>query len=105
MEKRYVGAHLYLRSYSLWSINVSVFLRDTESDPGRYLFTIAGDIDSDKIITNHEYLKDTLRTLSERSDILFGDIVYVTDYRYVCFCREKARMDLSLIYKGQASGW
>lgn len=83
MEKRYVCTHRYLRSYPLPNINVSVFLRDTESDPGRYLFMIAGDIDSVKIMVNHEYLKDTLRTLSERSDILLGDIIYVTDYRYV----------------------
>lgn len=69
---------------------LSVFLRNIESEPGRYHFSIAGDIDSDKLMTDHEYLKDTLRTLSERSDLLFGNILYVTAYRHVLCCQRNA---------------
>ena len=61
----------------------SVFLRSTQTEPGRYLFTVAGNIDSDEILSSHERLHDTLRTLSERSDLRFGKVIYITDYRSV----------------------
>ena len=32
-------------------------------------------------MASRERLHDTLRTLSERSDLRFGDVVYITDYR------------------------
>ena len=58
-----------------------MFIRNTQTEPGRFLFTVAGNIDSDEIMASCERLHDTLRTLSERSDLRFGDIVYITDYR------------------------
>ena len=63
----------------------SVFLHSTQTEPGRYLFTVAGNIDSDEILSSHERLHDMLRTLSERSDLRFGEgeLVYTTDYRQV----------------------
>ena len=58
-----------------------MFIRNTQTEPGRFLFTVAGNIDSDEIMASRERLHDTLRTLSERSDLRFGDVVYITDYR------------------------
>ena len=59
-----------------------MLLREIESEPGRYLVSTAGNIDADRIIANHEYLKDTVRALTERDDLRFGEIAYLTDYRY-----------------------
>ena len=54
-----------------------------EVAPGRWFFMFAGIIDSEKILASDDSLKDALRSMTERNDLKFGDVVYTTDYRYV----------------------
>ena len=65
----------------------SVGLRPT---PGQvkdvYSFTLGGpNIDYDKILTSSEGFAKLFYSLTKRTDILFGDIIWVSKYRLECY--------------------
>ena len=53
---------------------------------------------------SNESLKEALHTVTERSDIKFGDVVYATDYRQVPQ-RSQLRSSLTKMVLGLAFGW
>ena len=48
----------------------------------RFFFMIIGHPDPDKLLASHEALKDAIREHTDRRDMQFGHIYYVSDYRY-----------------------
>ena len=75
--------------------------------PGKWFFMFAGNIEPDKILASDESLKDALRSMTERSDLKFGNVVYTTDYRYGSLSRLLyfAWTKVVLVHIDQAYGW
>ena len=60
----------------------SVWLRPSGQVEDVYSFVLSGpDIDYDKISTSSEEFAKLFYSLTKRTDILFGDIVWVSKYR------------------------
>ena len=86
----------------LTSAFVSVALYEVE--PGKWFFMFAGNIEMERILASDESLKEALHTVTERSDIKLGDVVYVTDYRQV-LPRSQLLSSLTKMVLGRAFGW
>lgn len=48
----------------------------------RFFFMAIGLPDLDELLSSHEALKEGIRAHTERSDMKFGRVYYVSDYRY-----------------------
>ena len=59
-----------------------VFLRPSGQDEDVYQFIFSGpNVDFDKISTSSEEFAKFFYSLTKRTDILFGDIIWVSKYR------------------------
>ena len=59
-----------------------ILLRPSGQDKDIYNFILAGtNLDFNKISTSSEGFAEAFRSLTKRTDILFGDIVWVAKYR------------------------
>ena len=63
----------------LWN---RVMLRPSGQDEDVFTFTMGGpNIDCDKILTSREELVRCFHSITKRTDIVFGDIVWISKYR------------------------
>jgi hypothetical protein len=59
-----------------------VLLRPSSQDEDVYNFILGGpDIDYDKISTSSEEFAKIFYSLTKKTDILFGDIIWISKYR------------------------
>jgi hypothetical protein len=59
-----------------------VMLRPSGQDEDVYNFVLAGpNIDYDKILTSSDEFAKYFHSLTKRTDILFGDFIWVSKYR------------------------
>ena len=67
-----------------------VFLRPSGQDEDVYQFILSGpNIDFDKISTSSEEFAKFFYSLTKRTDILFGDIIWVSKYRALSFLHSR----------------
>ena len=68
--------------FYLYSPTNRAYIRPSSQDPNVYTFILGGpDVDCDKIMSNNEELVKTFYSVTKRTDIIFGDIVWISKYR------------------------
>ena len=78
--------------------------RSVRGPAGEVVLHVRGQHRDGEAPGSNESLKEALHTVTERSDIKFGDVVYATDYRQVPQ-RSQLRSTLTKMVLGRAFGW